>query len=1117
MAEAAVANPGPWLTPGKQAGLSAAVAVALCLSPLLVAGRWMLLALVLAQPFFSLALSIWRGTRSLSEPNALSRDLLALATLWTSAYVLLALIVGWPLEALRESGALTSALSLSLATGVGLLGLWRVWPVIGLACRIGGSLSLVLASTAPAGLRAAGRGLGLALAVFAILASGLLFLWPGLLPATPALLSAHLLLALAGHALIQRLGAAPSTLPIVAMAAQTASEPDDDDNDDADETDPDLRLYAAARSGRVDAALAALSEGGNAHVLPDPDDRDQRSLPMLAALLGDLRLLRELIGRGVDLNQSHAGLTPLLAATRDSWHGRPEAVMTLLANGADPRGIDSEGNTPLHHAARSTDAAVAALLLDAGAEVDALNAEALTPLSVACDAGNWRMARFLIEHRAKPEPSDGQPALLAAAGGDDDPAGVMLLLKHKARIDARGARQRTALMCACAAGNAEIAGVLLDAGADRNAHDAQGMTPLLDVARSGDLAALRRLAAARPDVSACDHEGRNALVHACEAGVGNEFLQQLMALGVDAEQRDGNGRRALEVALGAGRWHLVAALDPAYPLPASLVMSASSSEEEEALAPAAPERTPREVLRSALQREPFDAAFASEQLHGPLAGRLEPGDIAILLLESCEGDLKRLDWLLMNGATPDARIGGDGDSVTFTLLRRGGDALPALQRLMDRGASVTGRGSLARYLDACVRHDHGSRGHEQFALNLLERGGDAFSAADGISEAPMMSAVRLGWQRLLEALLQSGADPAVRDVRGHAPLHLAAALGREAALRALIRHGASPEQRAADGQTAQGMALAANRRDISHWLEWRGWMLPGRPLQPFDLPAAAISGDRDAIERLLELGLPVNAVDAQGCTALLRAAGGGHLDAVRLLLAKGADTRIAARTGATALSAAISMRQVAVVDALLTAGAAANQALPGQVSPLMLAAALGLPDIISRLLAHGADPLACDSHGLGALHCAALHAFSSRDQQRVLAMLDLLLLADVPADDANDAGHTPLLLLLGARAEAGATCDEGVLLATLERLLGEGVSLDRQDSRGLSALHLAAQHGLHRVVQRLLREGANRQLRDTLGRSAHDLALLRGYVDVASEFEPARASPSLARFLREPR
>jgi ankyrin repeat protein len=61
-------------------------------------------------------------------------------------------------------------------------------------------------------------------------------------------------------------------------------------------------------------------------------------------------------------------------------------------------------------------------------------------------------------------------------------------------------------------------------------------------------------------------------------------------------------------------------------------------------------------------------------------------------------------------------------------------------------------------------------------------------------------------------------------------------------------------------------------------------------------------------------------------------------------------------------------------------------------------------------------------------------------------------------------------------------------------------------------------HGLLEVVRRVLREGANRTLRDALGRTAHDLALLRGYVDIAAEFEPVRSgAPSLARFLREPR
>ena len=135
----------------------------------------------------------------------------------------------------------------------------------------------------------------------------------------------------------------------------------------------------------------------------------------------------------------------------------------------------------------------------------------------------------------------------------------------------------------------------------------------------------------------------------------------------------------------------------------------------------------------------------------------------------------------------------------------------------------------------------------------------------------------------------------------------------------------------------------------------------------------------------------------------------------------------------------------------------------------------------------------------------------------MLALLDTLLLAGIPPDEASALGQTPLLLMLGARAEPGTACDEDVLLAALDRLLAEDVSLEAQDQRGFGALHLAAMHGLPRVVQRLLREGANRQARDTLGRTPHDIAVLRGFVDVASEFEPSRSAPSLARFLREPR
>src|SRR5690606_34900450 len=124
---------------------------------------------------------------------------------------------------------------------------------------------------------------------------------------------------------------------------------------------------------------------------------------------------------------------------------------------------------------------------------------------------------------------------------------------------------------------------------------------------------------------------------------------------------------------------------------------------------------------------------------------------------------------------------------------------------------------------------------------------------------------------LLDRLLQTGVALDARDSHGMSALHLAAALGRQDMLKRLIAHGASPALLAADGQTPLGVALSTGRRDLADWLDWRGWPLPGRPLRHSDVPAAAIVGDADAVRRLLDLGLPADAMDAQGCTALLRA------------------------------------------------------------------------------------------------------------------------------------------------------------------------------------------------------------------------------------------------------
>jgi uncharacterized protein len=1047
----------------------------------------------------------------------LRRRVPAVFMLVVTAAALLALLAGWPAYALVKGGSLLAVLGLSAAIALAGVAFSRAWPAAGLplidAPRCAGMPSLARRSLREARALvdadpSANRSLLGALALLGLLGGGLwiglgaeYLVWPARLALTLgwALLVgpflAFVLLALVEPA---RLAAVQTVIP------ELPKQPPRDPEAAAIATlgSPVERAYAAARAGRIDEALAALDAGADPHGLPAPGERDQRSLPVLAAVLGDARLLRRLIAGGIDLNRPHAGLTPLLAATRDSLHGRPDAVMTLLANGADPRHADADGRTPLHFAALSGEPDVAALLLDAGAPLEALNRDGYSPLGVACAAGNWRLARFLLERKARPEPAGGQSALLAAAGGEDDSAGVELLLRHKAKVDARGRLGRTALMNAALAGNVGIVEVLLAAGADVDAQDEHGVSALHEAARAGANGVIARLGARRPDARLLDGSGRSALVVACQsASADRETLRALLSLGADRGQSGADGRTPLQYALAAGRWPLVAELDPGYPLPATLV------DQLPAAAPVEDARPWPDALREAL------ASNRTSELDALLRGMPDGGEQVLSELVGGEA----LPAAMMQRLV--ARLSAfpaESDRLLWDAI--GAARIDVASALLDRGASPAGRGGLARFLAACQQGGRHDAAHQQLAQRLLDAGADAFANdADGAS--PLLQAVRLDWPHVVDALLQRGADPAACDRRGVTGLHLAANQHDVGMVRRLLRHGAPPLRRCAAGTTPLGIALAGRETTLASWLDWQPWTLPRRPLRDADVVDAAACGDAGAVDRLLQLGLPCDTRDAQGATALLRACGGGHLAVVDLLLGAGADAEIAAHSGATCLSAAVSTRNAAVVRHLLDAGAPVDQSLPGGVTPLMVAAALGWPDIVKLLLDSGADIGRVDEQGNAVLHALAQFGFGSGDRERAVALWHSLLAAGAAPDARNALGLTPLLLLLGARAEAGSRCDEEALAAQMEILLTRQLDLDCRDPRGYGPLHLAALHGQLRAVRRLLVAGASRDARDQLNRRPHDIAVMRGFVDIAAELEGrvATPSPSLARFLREPR
>ena len=165
----------------------------------------------------------------------------------------------------------------------------------------------------------------------------------------------------------------------------------------------------------------------------------------------------------------------------------------------------------------------------------------------------------------------------------------------------------------------------------------------------------------------------------------------------------------------------------------------------------------------------------------------------------------------------------------------------------------------------------------------------------------------------------------------------------------------------------------------------------------------------------------------------------------------------------------------------------------------MIAAALGFPEIAAQLLARGAAPGAEDERGTRALHAAAQFAFRSTDTARCARLIEALIERGADINASNAGGQTPLLLLLGACADAGSAADQKHLLALLPLLLCARADVNLQDQRGVSPLHACAMHGLLLPARSLLAARADPSRRDVLDRSAREIAHLLGYIDVAAE------------------
>ena len=245
-----------------------------------------------------------------------------------------------------------------------------------------------------------------------------------------------------------------------------------------------------------------------------------------------------------------------LAAT--VWMEGPEGealqktAEQLIQCGADvnARTAGQAGVSPLHCAAIVGNLALAALLLDRGADINARDGRGFTPLHAAVGGGQMDVIRLLLDRGACVlAASQTGLAVLHRAAGVGLLEAMKLLLDRGADPNVRAQDGQTPLHAAAGNGQTDAMALLLDSGADINSRTDKGHTPLHTAAGYGQVQAVKLLVERDADCRARTVPGGNTPLHTA-AGYGQaQALELLLAHGAEANAQSASGHTPLHLAV----------------------------------------------------------------------------------------------------------------------------------------------------------------------------------------------------------------------------------------------------------------------------------------------------------------------------------------------------------------------------------------------------------------------------------------------------------------------------------------------------------------------------------------------------------------------------------------